>query len=77
MTYFKVTNYLFIPPLMKCLLNNGIFQDFPDSEAKRGDDSVFALNILLCQKSKSEIQKYEQRTNMIQGLIRAESKDLN
>lgn len=49
---------------MKCLLNNGIFQDFPDSEAKRGDDSVFALNIYLIvskkQVSDSKIWREDQ-----------------
>ena len=30
MIYFKVTIHLFISPLMKYLLNNGILRDFPD-----------------------------------------------
>ena len=41
---------------MKCLMNDGTFQDFPDSEAKREDGSVFPFNIFLCQKSKSSTQ---------------------
>ena len=29
--YFEVTDYLLTPPLMTCLLDDGIFQDFPYS----------------------------------------------
>lgn len=36
-------------------IDDGIFQDFPYSEAER-DSSVFPFNILLCQKSKSSAQ---------------------